>query len=44
MRDGNGGREEVEEWTVRREDKVMIDQKQVWKSVYRRGKEVVGGK
>ena len=44
VRGGNGGREEEEERIVRRKNKVMIDQKQVRKSVYRRGREVVGGR
>ena len=44
VRGGNGGREEEEEGIVKREDKVMIDQKQVRKSIYRRERELVGGK
>ena len=43
MGGGNGGREEEEE-IMRREDKVMIDQNQVRKSVYRREREMIGGK
>ena len=44
VRDGGGRKEEEEEGILRREDKVTIDQNQVRKRVYRRGREIVGGR